>query len=258
MTRKNFTFGLSRATLVALCVGLIMVGCGTQTPPPLPPPPPQNPNPALGGMIGNCGVAGGVQPLRPDNSPYVATLMNPRSQSQSNSIQLNLAFAQQVPADMRLRNIVGGAQVTLPDLGQIIGGGNIPSYSFCAASSMPGSSTPSFGTFDQRTGAVSLSMYGQAQVPTYTPFSPMNGGSFPGMPTVAPQFAQIPVQVNIGTGQGCGAALMDGRLYGCVMVILGIGQQALPLRYDANSGLGGGTGGFGGGSMYPSQYPYPF
>lgn len=229
----NHWKSLASTGLLLVCVGFFSVGCGRANNP-APPPAPQIPNPGNtvpgGGLFfggGSCGGVPGGIPLSGTNAPYFTQLGN------SGSMTLNLAYSGATPAENQMANIVGSAQMVVPDLQYLSPSGSVPQTSFCVSSSNPFSGGAiNYGTFTRAYATLSITLVGQIQMPTYNPY--MAPGSF--FPGQVQQFQPVPVYVSIGSSNGCVAYLREGRLKGCVMIELGQQGYSQPLYYDADSG----------------------
>jgi hypothetical protein len=155
-----------------MAVSALVVACGGNNTP-APPPPAQYPNPGTPGVPGygvaSCGGVGGAQPVRPDGSPYIGDL------GQGNSIQLTLFLSTAYNADYSVKNVVGSANFTFPQLQQVIYPATTTQTSFCVSSANIQGGPPSPGKL-YGNGALSMTLTGIIQTSYINPFQP----GFPG------------------------------------------------------------------------------
>ncbi len=201
----------SRALLAAIAFMMVLTACGG-TPPPLPPPPPSNPNGGFYGGAGGgiCAPATGVLPLNPTNLPYTATLIDSYSQSAASSISTTLFYQTAPNAGLSIQNIVGTANLNLPQLARMVSPYQGQTSNFCASTTST-TGTPVPGRYAS-VGAIQLVMTGQVPVsmgmylPQYATPQGGNVGTF-----------NTPMEVRIG--HSCDAWIgAEGRMYGCVDV----------------------------------------
>jgi hypothetical protein len=209
----------SRLVLVASlsCLACI-VACSGAAPPPLPPPPPTN---AAGGFSGgSCGSVGGT-PFNATNTPYYGDMYPVGySGSTGDTISMSLYNLGNPSYDNYLHNIVGSGYVNLPDLSALE---PYPSSTqitnFCVSSMSITGGQPTPGVFNSADLSIQLVLQGTVQVPLYSGLSGYPGGFSPG--TSSSPMGQELVQLNIGTDANCPAYIYQGRLIGCIDIMVG-------------------------------------
>lgn len=213
---------------LALVSGLVACGKKNNQPVPAPAPAPIPttgiPGYGGGGSIA-CGSVGGFSNLNASGQPFYAQLSG--QHGSTNGLALNLLFASQPSYDRYSQNIVGTGQFSFTDM-QMLSQYPMPAQStnICLSSASLGSGGSTPGVFYPGQNQITITLRGAMQVPLYSPYGSYPGGSF------SPQVQYGQELVTMRIGYSCPAQIYEGRVYGCVEVMVGNSGQ-YTLQYQA-------------------------
>lgn len=213
--------------MAASALMLLLTACGGN-PPPLPPPPPSGFG-GSGGLLGTaCIQASGAAPLNPQNVAYSGNMVSQQGGSTSSSISTNLFYQTAPVASQSIQNIVGTANLVLPQLSAANPyAQNTQQNRYCVSTTdAAGTVTP--GRLAVGVGAVQLVMTGTIPISTsqYSGYGGYGGyGGGYGYPTYGyPGYPQNTTgttdRLEVRIGYQCDAWITsDNRINGCVEVL---------------------------------------